>query len=59
MPYSPGTKRSQEQGAPDLQVIVKRISELIVMIDELEKQIPERKKQSEILMQSVLRDVFH
>lgn len=38
--------------------IVERVDKLIAMIDELEKQVSERKEQSEMLMQSVLRDAF-
>ena len=58
MPCAPDTKISQEQGVPDLQAVVKRISELMVMIDELEKQVSERKDQAKMLMQSVLREAF-
>lgn len=38
--------------------IVQVVNNLIVMIDELEKQITEREEQSELLMQSVLREAF-
>ena len=38
--------------------ILKRVDKLMTMIDELEKQVSERKEQSEMLMQSVLREVF-
>lgn len=38
--------------------IVRRIDNLMAMIDELEKQVSERKGQSEMLMQSVLREAF-
>ena len=38
--------------------IVERVDKLISRIDELEKQVSERKEQSEMLMQSVLRDAF-
>ncbi len=38
--------------------IVERVDKLMGMIDELEKQVSERKEQSEMLMQSVLREAF-
>jgi type I restriction enzyme S subunit len=38
--------------------IVERVDKLMVMIGELEKQVTERKEQSEMLMQSVLREAF-
>ncbi|WP_347274615.1 restriction endonuclease subunit S [Candidatus Kuenenia sp.] len=40
------------------QAIVERVDMLMSMVDELEKQVSERKKQSEMLMQSVLREAF-
>lgn len=40
------------------QFIVERVEKLMTMIDELEKQVTERKDQSEMLMQSVLREAF-
>ena len=40
------------------QAIVERVDKLMTMIDELEKQVSERKEQSEMLMQSVLREAF-
>ena len=40
------------------QAIVERVDKLMGMIDELEKQVSERKEQSEMLMQSVLREAF-
>ncbi|HBU69652.1 MAG TPA: hypothetical protein DEE98_04635 [Elusimicrobia bacterium] len=40
------------------QAIVERVDKLMAMIDELEKQVAERKSQSEMLMQSVLREAF-
>ncbi len=40
------------------QAIVERVHKLMAMIDELEKQVSERKEQSEMLMQSVLREAF-
>jgi len=40
------------------QEIVMRVNKLMDMIDELEKQVSERKEQSEMLMQSVLREAF-
>jgi len=40
------------------QAIVERVGKMIAMIDELEKQVTERKDQSERLMQSVLREAF-
>jgi len=38
--------------------IVARVEKLMAMIDELEKQVTARKEQSEMLMQSVLREAF-
>ncbi|MFH1096505.1 MAG: restriction endonuclease subunit S [Candidatus Desantisbacteria bacterium] len=40
------------------QAIVERVDKLMVMTDELEKQVAERKSQSQLLMQSVLREAF-
>jgi type I restriction enzyme S subunit len=40
------------------QAIVERVEKLMIMINELEKQVAERKRQSERLMQSVLREAF-
>jgi type I restriction enzyme S subunit len=40
------------------QAIVERVDKLVAMIDVLEKQVSERKKQSEMLMRSVLREAF-
>lgn len=40
------------------QVIVKQVDKLVAYIDELEKQVSERKELSEMLMQSVLREAF-
>ena len=40
------------------QAIVERVDKLMAMIDELEKQVFEHKEQSEMLMQSVLREAF-
>ena len=40
------------------QAIVERVDKLMTMIDGLEKQVSERKEQSEMLMQSVLREAF-
>jgi type I restriction enzyme S subunit len=40
------------------QAIVERVDKLMAMIDELEKQVTERKDKSERLMQSVLREAF-
>ena len=40
------------------QAIVERVDKLMVMIDELEKQVSVRKNQAEMLMQSVLREAF-
>jgi len=40
------------------QAIVNRVEKLISMVDELEKQVSERKEQSEQLMQAVLREAF-
>lgn len=38
--------------------ILGRLDKIMAMIDELERQIAERKDQAEMLMQSVLRDAF-
>lgn len=43
---------------PEQQAIVERVNEIMAMIDELEKQVAERKDKSERLMQSVLREAF-
>ena len=40
------------------QAIVEIVKKLLSMVDELEKQVSERKEQSEQLMQSVLREAF-
>jgi len=40
------------------QAIVDRVEKLLSMVDELEKQVSERKEQSEQLMQAVLREAF-
>lgn len=40
------------------QAIVDRVEKLLAIIDKLEKQVSERKEQSEQLMQAVLRDAF-
>lgn len=40
------------------QAIVDRVEKLLAMVDELEKQVSERKEQSEQLMQAVLREAF-
>ncbi len=40
------------------QAIVERADNLMAMIEDLEKQVSERKEQSEMLMQSVLREAF-
>ncbi len=40
------------------QAIVERVDKLMAMIDALEKQVSERKEQSEMLMQSVLQEAF-
>jgi type I restriction enzyme, S subunit len=40
------------------QAIVDRVENLLSMVDELEKQVSERKEQSEQLMQAVLREAF-
>lgn len=36
----------------------REVDKLMAMIDQLEKQVSERKDQSEMLMQSVLREAF-
>ncbi len=38
--------------------IVERVENMMIMVDELEKQVSERKEKSEMLMQSVLREAF-
>lgn len=38
--------------------IVERVDKIMTMINELVKQVTERKSQSELLMQSVLREAF-
>lgn len=40
------------------QAIVARVDSLMTVIDELEKQVAERKKQAQLLMQAVLREAF-
>ncbi|MFH1476416.1 MAG: restriction endonuclease subunit S [Verrucomicrobiota bacterium] len=40
------------------QAIVERVDKLMAMIDELEKQVSERKEQSEMLSQSVLKEAI-
>ena len=40
------------------QAIVERVENLFSMFDELEKQVVERKEQSEQLMQTILREAF-
>ena len=40
------------------QTIINRVEKLLSMVDELEKQVSERKEQSEQLMQAVLREAF-
>ena len=39
-------------------VIVERVDRLLAMVGELEKQVTERKEQTEMLMQAVLREAF-
>ena len=43
---------------PEQQAIVDRMGSLLSMVEELEKQVSERKDQSEMLMQAVLRETF-
>ena len=43
---------------PEQQAIVERVDALKGIIDELEKQVTERKEQSQMLMQSVLKEAF-
>jgi len=38
--------------------IIKRVGKLLAMVDELEKQVAERKGQAQMLMQAVLREAF-
>ena len=40
------------------QVIVERLDRLLTMVDELEQQVKNRKRQAEELMQAVLREAF-
>ena len=40
------------------QAIVEKVDKLMAMIYELEKQVSERIKQSEMMLQSVLREAF-
>ena len=40
------------------QVIIDRVDELMIVINDLQKQLSKRKEQSEMLMQSVLREAF-
>lgn len=40
------------------QAIVVRVDSLMAVIDELEKQVAERKEQAQLLMQTVLREAF-
>lgn len=40
------------------QAIVARVDSLMAFIDELEKQVAERKEQAQLLMQTVLREAF-
>jgi type I restriction enzyme S subunit len=40
------------------QAIIERVGKLLAMVDQLEKQVSDRKEQSELLMQSVLREAF-
>jgi type I restriction enzyme, S subunit len=39
-------------------IIVTRVNSLMAVIDELEKQVAERKEQAQLLMQTVLREAF-
>jgi restriction endonuclease S subunit len=39
-------------------MVVKRLDDLMIIIDELEKQVTDRKDQSEMLIQSVLQEAF-
>lgn len=58
---SMGTIRDIDYPIPPLaeqKAIVERVEKLMAMIDELEKQVTERKDQSDKLMQSVLREAF-
>lgn len=40
------------------QAIVSCVNKLLIMVDELKKQVSDRKKQSEQLMQAILREAF-
>jgi len=59
--YNLGRIRSLKVPLPPLaeqQAIVECVENLLSMVDELEKQVSERKEQSEQLMQAVLREAF-
>ena len=58
---SMGTIRDIDYTLPPLaeqRAIVERVDRLLTMVDELEKQVIERKGQAEELMQAVLREAF-
>jgi type I restriction enzyme S subunit len=45
-------------GIAEQKVIIQRVEKAFFMVEELEKQVSDRKKQSEQLMQAVLREAF-
>ena len=58
---SMGTIRDIDYPIPPIaeqQAIVECVDKIMAMIDDLEKQVAERKEQSEMLMQAVLSEVF-
>ena len=58
---SMGTIRDIDYPIPSFaeqNAIVERIDKFMIIIDELEKQVKERRDHSEFLMQSVLREAF-
>lgn len=62
---SPSITNNQFESTPiplqplaEQQAIVELVDKLMTMIEELEKQVAERKEQAEMLMQSVLREAF-
>ncbi|MBU4312199.1 MAG: restriction endonuclease subunit S [Candidatus Omnitrophica bacterium] len=58
---SMGTIRDIDYLIPPIaeqKAIVERVDELMAMINDLKKQVTDRKGQSELLMQSVLREAF-
>lgn len=61
----PGLNRNEAYNIPFLlpplaeqQAIVERVDQLLAIVDELEKQVADRKEKAEQLMQAVLREAF-